>query len=185
MNKDLINSAIIDNISIRAVDGFRNDLSSRSVFSGILSDVRRLDETVDSVAELNNTLSKIYDIAQLKVEFLNEQELYIAHKELTELLGLIAVDGFERLLGYHIRWLIQCVEARLNKLEKIADLLAPLNRENLIENLVGAGWEQMSMRDLEHYYKSSQREYYTTLSDNELLDLRDEDEEGIEEEDLD
>ena len=185
MNKDLINSAIIDNISIRAVDGFRNDLSSRSVFSGILNDVRRLDKTVDSVAELNNTLSKIYDVAQLKIEFLNEPELYIAHKELTEFLGLLAVDGFERLLGYQVRWLLQNIEARLNKLEKLADLLAPLNRENLIETLVSTGWEHMSMRDLEHYYRTSQREYYATLRDEELLDLRDEDEEVIEEEYLD
>jgi hypothetical protein len=176
MNKDLIN-----NIYVRATDGFRADLSIGSVYSGILGDVRRLDKTIDSVAKLDNTLSKIYDIAQIKVEFLNEQELIIARKELTELLGLIVVDCFGRLLGFHIRWLLQSIGARLNKLEKLVDLLAPLNRESLIENLVEAGWEQVSM-GREHYYKSSQREYYTTLSDTELLDLREEDEEDEEDE---
>ena len=172
MNKDLINS-----ISIRAVDGFRNDLSSRSVFSGILSDVRRLDKTVDSVAELNNTISKIYDIAQLKVEFLNEPELIIARIELTEFLGLLAADGYERLIGYQVKWLIQNIVARLSKLDDLEDLLAPLNRESLIEELVETGWEAMSMRDLEHYYKNSQTDYYASLSDRELLEMRDEEEE--------
>ena len=174
MNKDLINSTIIDNIYVRATDGFRADLSIRSVFSGILGDVRRLDESESSIGLFNNTLNKIYDIAQLKVEFLNEQELRITHKELTYLLSLLAVDGFERLISYQVKWLIQCVETRLNKLEQFVDLLIPMtNREELIQQLVGAEWEAMSHRDVEAYYWNSQTDYYASLSDRELLEMRD------------